>query len=203
MNKPLINDFDSFNKVTYEDYVQEKGYNLLTLSNISHKYSFEKRFNKLIVKKIGNQDKEIIPLEEYTIIDLLNKLLEYDPTIEVHRYIENSVETLNVSALFLADFGTVKTVKYNVAYRPIDLRLVEVFTDRFNSTYQKGAIEVTTKSGLKQAYTVSGDNLFIDDSSVGSLYVTYKAVSLNLQVLKEFVLSDINQLYTYSEVTAI
>lgn len=202
-NKILLDNFSSFKKVTYEDYVEEKGYTIISLTNIGDKFSFEKRFNTLIVFEKETNSKLEIPLEDLSIIDVLNIVYKYDKDISFNRYKENKLELLNISAMFLADFSTEKTVKYNIAFRPVDLNPVLFYKDRFNSKYFYKSFNVTTKTGLQIPYKLKNNKLFIEDVYEGSLYVTYKAVDLKLQVLKEFVVSDISQLYTFRKVPVL
>lgn len=202
-DKILLDNFSSFKKVTYEDYVEEKGYTIISLTNIGDKFSFEKRFNTLIVFEKETNSKLEIPLEDLSIIDVLNIVYKYDKDISFNRYKENKLELLNISAMFLADFSTEKTVKYNIAFRPVDLNPVLFYKDRFNSKYFYKSFNVTTKTGLQIPYKLKNNKLFIEDVYEGSLYVTYKAVDLKLQVLKEFVVSDISQLYTFRKVPVL
>lgn len=198
--KILLNDFDPFKKVTYEDYVESKGYTFLALSNISGKFSFEKRFNNLIIIEKETSFKLEIPIDNLSIMDVLNLIYKHDKEIHFNRYKENSIELLNTSAMFLADFSTEKTIKYNVAYRPVDLNPILFYKDRFNSKYFYKSLDVTSKSGLQIPYKIKDNKLFIEEVYEGSLYITYKATDLKLQVLKEFVISDISQLYSYKKV---
>ena len=196
-DKILLSDFDSFKRITYDDYVYEKGYPILSLSNISEKFSFEKRFNNFIIVEKETSFKLEIPIDNMSIVDVLNLMIKHDSTLNIGRYKENSLEILNISAMFLADFSTEKTIKYNVSSRPVDLNPVLFYKDRFNSKYFYQSLETVTTRGLTIPYSIKNNKLFLESGFEGSLYVTYKATDLKIQLLKEFVISDLSQLYSF------
>lgn len=202
-DKILLSDFDSFKRVTYDDYVYEKGYPILSLSNISGKFSFEKRFNNLIIIEKDTSFKLEIPIDNMSIIDVLNIMVKHDSTLSVGRYKENSLEILNISAMFLADFSTEKTIKYNVSARPVDLNPVLFYKDRFNSKYFYQSLETVTTRGLTIPHSIKDNKLFLESGFEGSLYVTYKATDLKIQLLKEFVISDLSQLYSFGKIPVV
>lgn len=177
----LLNDFKPFNRITYKDYVTRKGYPILSIDNPP---KVEKRFDRLYLEG------KVIPLEDKTIIDVLN-LLKAD----VYRYTENPVEVLNNSALFLADFSSTLTIDYSIAQTPVDLNLILHYEDEFNSLFSFESFRTISQAGTTLEHTVKDNKLFLDTG--GILRVTYRAIELRLSILKEFVLSDINQLHSF------
>lgn len=199
----LLTDFTSFKKMTYEEYVKRKGYTILALSNVSDNFVFEKRFNRLFITDKGDNSKRSLVLDELSIIDVLNIIIDLDKTLEVFRYKENDISVLNASALFLTDFSTEKKVKYKITERPVNLNGILRYTDDFNSDYKYKSLTVLGPASQAIPYTIKNNQLFLEQNLMGDLYVTYQATDLKIQMLKEFVLSDPNQLFTFNEVRPI
>lgn len=200
----LIQDFNTFSKVTYDDYVKEKGYTILSIENFTTNFRFEKRFNKLLVTDYLNNTREEIYLEDWSVYDLLNYIHSLEPGIDVSRYKEHSESILSISAMFLADFDTEKTVKYHIASRPSYLTPVLNYTDLFNSDYKFKSLEVLSSFGTPLEYFIKDNNLFLTNRVwSGDLYITYTVEKLHIRCLSEFVVSNLSQLYTFNEVLSI
>lgn len=198
----ILSDLTPLRRVTYDDYVEAKGFPILSIirpgDDLLH---FTKEFNKLRIYYVEESEGFIVDeynLDDRSILDVLNIMYSYDNTLDVSRYKENPETLLYASALFLADFDTRKEVRYQTTLRPISKDLLLSYTDRFNSEYKALSIDTESSSGEPISHFTEKNNLFLEDQYRGTLRVRYSATNLKLTILKEFILSDISQLYTFN-----
>lgn len=195
-NIPL-SDLSSFKRISYDDCVDAKGYPILSVSKGQPDRYFEKRFNILTLKHSLRGIDKRIELNDKSIYDVLNILVEFDPYLSFSRYIDNDESILCASALFLADFSSEISVTYPLTGNPTDVSHLSSYTDRFNSDYESLSLNVFSKSSnLVEPYTMEGSKLILTEGREANLVITYRFVDMKIQMLKEYIVPEISHLYT-------
>lgn len=192
MSNFLLSDFEDVKTITYKEYVNIKGIQYLSLNNLKD-LKIKKSFNVLQVKD------EVYNLESKSINEVINILFESVPELDLSVYQEHPEHYLKTSALFLADFDTDLTVKYNVSTSRLSLKLLDTYKDSDNNLYTLKDLKVFSEYNEELPYYKTDVSIRIPSSDhFFTIVCFYEASDLKLNYIQEYPLTSINQLSTMS-----
>lgn len=180
--KNSIDFYQELKSISYNDYVKAKGFFLLRLEGLKEEHNIVKRGEILILGEEKHNIKDI------TISDFIVLIKEYDDTIAFKITSEIEKEALNkISALFIADFNSVKIIEKPIIVSPIKKSWVSEYTDVFNSKHSLSSFEVFSTLTKNQQQTTETDNEYIvyNTQTEVKAIIEYRATELNVYCLHE------------------
>ena len=190
----VLSDLNPLNNTTYRDYVDAKGCLLFTLKNIPEATIIEKRSNKLFINN------EKCSLDNINIYQMLVLMLDNIPDLEIDvvDLNENRNFLTEISALFIEDFITVKYVTRRLTHSPILLDNINSLIDSKNNKYTLISSIATDFDRKEIKLDFNENKIYVkSDNLIGKLICEYRANTLNVQFLREFPVSNIQQMIQF------
>lgn len=185
----VLHSTQQISNISYKEYVKEKGFILLSLSNISKRLSILKTGNTL---RLGDSS---FNLRGYSVKGLISLIHEYAPDVEIK---VNSTVDINllshISALFVADFNTTKLVTRPLVTSPIPKSWINTYIDENTlSEYDLVSFDVFSLYSRKpqEVKEVSDSYHLPSTTSESEVFCRYHANTLNVYCLHEIPTQDI------------
>lgn len=189
--KNIINDFEDFSYIKYEDYVNKKSFPLFTLNNISNSH-LKKISNKLYI------DNKVFILNDLSINDIFTLILDTtDASIQIYK--ENNVEFLSNSALFLVDFNTELFRVLEITEEIVRYDILQNYRDRYLSNFVIKEIKIFDQYNNLLNHKEEDNIIKTNFNDRAFLHLTYTCESLKVRSLEEFPLTDISQIFLTKE----
>ena len=189
--KNIINDFENFSYIKYEDYTDRKSFPLFTIDNLSNE-NLKKISNKFYINS-----KEYI-LNDLSINDLFTLILD-NTKASIQIYKENNIEFLSNSALFLVDFNTQLFREIEITEEIVRSDILQNYSDKYLSEYIIKDIKIFDQYNNLLTYSETNSIIKTNFNDRAFLHLTYNSKSLKVRSLEEFPLTDISQIFLTKE----
>lgn len=189
--KNIINDFEDFSYIKYDNYIDKKSFPLFTLNNISN-VNLKKISNKFYINS-----KEYL-LNDLSINDMFSLILD-NTEASIQIYKENNVEFLSNSALFLVDFNTQLYRVLEVTEEIVRTDILQTYTNKYLSNYVLKDIKIFDQYNNLLTHIEEDAIIKTTFNDRAYLHLTYSCTSYKGRSLEEFPLTDISQIFLTKE----
>lgn len=187
----IINDFENFSYIKYENYVDKKSFPLFTIDNLNNE-NLKKISNKFYIN-----NREYI-LNNLSINDLFTLILN-NTEVSIKIYKENNTDFLSNSALFLVDFNTQLFREIEVTEEIVRSDVLQNYRDKYLSEFILKDIKIFDQYNNLLTYSETNSIIKTNFNDRAFLHLTYKSKSLKVRSLEEFPLTDISQIFLTKE----
>ena len=187
----IINDFENFSYIKYENYVDKKSFPLFTIGNLNNE-NLKKISNKFYIN-----NREYI-LNNLSINDLFTLILN-NTEVSIKIYKENNTDFLSNSALFLVDFNTQLFREIEVTEEIIRSDVLQNYRDKYLSEFILKDIKIFDQYNNLLTYSETNSIIKTNFNDRAFLHLTYNSKSLKVRSLEEFPLTDISQIFLTKE----